>query len=650
MTPRALRIARDLTLPIEAVTSTLIVYGMKGMGKTNLLAVTLEEMSKAGLRWCSIDPVGVHWGLRHTLDGTGSGLPCLILGGAHGDIPITPDSGEIVAELVATESVNVIIDCSRTASGKMWSNGERIKFITAFAVHLFMLQGSLVDGRRREPIFVALDEAARYVPQNPRAGDKDIALCLGAWEQLVEEGRNVGIGVGLFTQRSARLNKAVAELADTMIAFRTTGPNSINAIIDWLGEHVPKPQQREMVEQVRKLPVGTALVVSPGWLAFEGVVAMRARETFDSSATPKPGERGKRVVGSGATVDLAAYEARMAETIERAKADDPKALRAEAKAAKAEQERLAVRLDRANAAADTAARDALHVRHERDEARAEAERLAAALAAAETQVGLSDDAVQVMQRLDLALADIVQRGEAEREYLATALVDSGEAKVAASRVPHRVPHATPRVSSETRSGTPKRAPRRKAVTDVPHDVPRVSSETRNETHDVAPATPTGDVDPTLSGQGRKILTALAQHGPRPAGKIAHLTGYSPSGAFSRTMTALRASGYIEGTGVIAPTARGLGALGEYEPLPEGRELVEHWVDRLSTVEGKILLALVARWPGAATSGEIAEYLGYSASGAFSRAMTHLRKLDLLGNGPARGQAKANDEIGAAWNE
>lgn len=649
MTPRALRIAHDLTLPIEAVTSTLIVYGMKGMGKTNLLAVTLEEMSKAGLRWCSIDPVGVHWGLRHTLDGRGDGIPCLILGGAHGDIPITPDSGEIVAELVANENVNVIVDCSRTASGKMWSNGERIKFVTAFATHVFMLQGSLVDGRRRPPLFVALDEAARYVPQNPRAGDKDIALCLGAWEQLVEEGRNVGIGVGLFTQRSARLNKAVAELADTMIAFRTTGPNSIKAIIDWLGEHVPLPQQREMIEQVRKLPVGTALVVSPGWLGFEGVVAMRARETFDSSATPKPGERAARVVGSGATVDLAAYEARMAETIERAKADDPKALRAEAKAAKAERDRLAADVERANAAADTAARDALHVRDERDEARAEVDRLVAALEAAETQVGLSDDAVTVMQRVSATLAEIAERSGAERDAISKALVESGEAKVDMQR------RATSRASSEARSeprATPKQTTGRKADADVPHRVAHLTPRqpaASHVPHDVPH--PVGEQDSTLSTAGRKILTALAQHGPRTAGKIAHLTGYSPSGAFSRTMTALRASGYVEGTGVVTLTGLGLGALGDYERLPEGRALVEHWVDRLGVeAERRILMLLAECWPGTLTAGEIASALGYSPSGAFSRAMTHLRKLDLIGNGPERGQVKANDEIGAAWSE
>ena len=64
----ALRISPDLALPLDTVTSTIVVYGGKGMGKTNLLSVVLEEMSKARLRWCALDPVGVLWGLRHAAD------------------------------------------------------------------------------------------------------------------------------------------------------------------------------------------------------------------------------------------------------------------------------------------------------------------------------------------------------------------------------------------------------------------------------------------------------------------------------------------------------------------------------------------------------------------------------------------------------
>ena len=115
-------------------------------------------------------------------------------------------------------------------------------------IDCFSARASSIEGRRREPIFQILDEAARYIPQMIPAGARDLPECLAAWNQLVEEGRNIGIGVGLLTQRSARMNKSVSEVADAMISFRIVGPNSIAAVTDWLGEHVPKERIRVMVE------------------------------------------------------------------------------------------------------------------------------------------------------------------------------------------------------------------------------------------------------------------------------------------------------------------------------------------------------------------------------------------------------------------
>lgn len=330
-----LNISTTLALPADTVTSTLIVYGGKGTGKTNLGSVLAEELTGAGLRWSALDPLGVWWGVRHSRDGKGPGIECLILGGVHGDIPIEPTAGGVVADLVVEEGVNTVIDFSRKSNGEMWTKGERIRFVTDYAARLFQRQGEIRDGRKRPPFMQILDEGARYIPQVIPSGAKDLAACVGAWEQLVEEGRNVGIGVTLITQRSARMNKSVSELADAMISFRIVGPNSIEAVMDWLGEHVEKKRINEMIETLRRLPIGTALVVSPGWLDVERVVAIRERRTFDSSATPKPGEH-RRQPAQAAKPDLAKYRERMAATIERAKQDDPRALRQELQAVRAQ--------------------------------------------------------------------------------------------------------------------------------------------------------------------------------------------------------------------------------------------------------------------------------------------------------------------------
>lgn len=319
---KKLHISTTLALPPNAVTSTLLVYGGKGQGKTNFGTVLVEEFASAALRFVVIDPMGVFWGLRHDSSGRGKGVEVLILGGIHGDLPIEPTAGTVVADLVVDEDVSVIVDISRRADGSMWSISERIRFVTAFSKRFYQRQGE-----SRRPINLVIDEAARFAPQIVRQGESEVAACMGAIAVLVEEGRNVGIGVTLLTQRSARLNKDVAELADCMISFRIIGPNSIRAVLDWLGEHVEKSRIKELSEKLRSLPRGTALVVSPGWLEFEGIVPMRKRNTFDSSATPEAGKT-LRASGHGAKPNLAKYRERMAEVLEEQKANDPKALRA----------------------------------------------------------------------------------------------------------------------------------------------------------------------------------------------------------------------------------------------------------------------------------------------------------------------------------
>ena len=148
-----------------------------------------------------LDPVGVSWGLQHGAARDRPGLPVLILGGAHGDIPIEPTAGTVVADLVTDEAVSTVIDISRHPSGKMWSHGEKTRFVADYASRLFERQGE-----QRVPLMQIIDEAGRFVPQQIQQiqhGSIDIARCAGAIEQLVELGRNVGVGVTLVTQRSA---------------------------------------------------------------------------------------------------------------------------------------------------------------------------------------------------------------------------------------------------------------------------------------------------------------------------------------------------------------------------------------------------------------------------------------------------------------
>lgn len=557
-----LRISPNLALPEDTVTSTLIVYGGKGMGKTVLGAVMCEELEAARQRFSVIDPMGVFWGLRHSADGKGAGIEVLILGGKHGDMPIEPTGGAVVADLVADESISVIIDISRKPDGKMWSRGERIKFVADYCTRLYERQGE-----RRRPLMQIIDEAGRYVPQEIRKDQPDIARCMGAVESLVEEARNVGVGVMLITQRSARMNKSVSELADAMFAFRTVGPRSVDAILDWFGEHVPKERWKELIEQLRKLPRGTALAVSPGWLEFEGQIPIRMRRTFDSSATPKAGKE-QHASGPGAKPDLARYQERMAETIERAKADDPKTLRAHI--AELEKELKKKAPAAAPGKVDPAAIERATVKGGMQMANQMAKEFRGVIVPARKAMAAAILGLRTV-------ADHLEKALPAESLDFKATLDWKE------EPPAPVQYAPP--------GNPR--PR-------PVSPPRPARA-------AAEASDNGD----LPRGERSILTACAQY---PEGctreQISVLVGLKRS-TRDRYIQYLSQKGYVQAASGqnVEATPEGLAALGHFDPLPTGKELQEYWLRRLPEGESKMLRALIeagARFP------VDREYLGEAA--------------------------------------
>jgi hypothetical protein len=640
-----LHIAPGLSLPKDVVTSTIVVYGGKGTGKTNYGSVLVEECSKVGLRWTYIDPLGVAWGLRHSADGKGKGIECIILGGVHGDIPIEPTAGSVVADLVVDEiGTNAIIDISRRPNGETWGTGEKIRFITEYGRRLFQYQGKLVAGRRREPILQVFDEAARYIPQTIPHGAEQLAACVGVWEQIAEEGRNFGIGIVFLTQRSARLNKSVSELADAMFSFRIVGPNSVAAVMDWMGDHVPKDRIKTLIESLRSLNVGQCLVVSPGWLKFEKIVQIRLRETFDSSATPKPGERPRKVTGEAAKPDLAKYAARMKETIERAKAEDPKELRARIreleKQAKAQPVKQNSQSVNKNLQPDPAV-----MQRAIDRAVRQVEQAHAPMRI------LLEKSMKIIVKLnaigfegaDVRPEDIDRLIKATTNELRKLAKASLSAKAAELEGLKR--EATALLKSIERVMS-------KEPISVNVDVHKLSADTSH----IAPAVPVQDANTRANFQERSKLLIPPSNGDLPVGELACLkaiaqynegterdqlsvlTGYKRSSR-DAYVARLRGKGFIDDrNGRLIVTDDGIAALGsDYERLPTGSELQEYWRRKLPQGE-KALFELIISNSGEPVDREwLGEQTGYKRSSrdAYLSRMMSRRIIEEAGRGMVR---------------
>lgn len=108
-----LHIADNLTLPLDAVTQTLAFIGIRGMGKTHGAAVFVAQLLGAGMPVVVIDPLDAWWGLRSSADGTHAGLPIVIAGGEHGDIPLEAGSGTILADVVVDEELPIVLSLRR---------------------------------------------------------------------------------------------------------------------------------------------------------------------------------------------------------------------------------------------------------------------------------------------------------------------------------------------------------------------------------------------------------------------------------------------------------------------------------------------------------------------------------------------------------
>src|SRR6185436_1164575 len=209
---KTLEISTGLALPLDAITQTFGIVAQRGAGKTYLTAVLCEEFAAAGLPFAVVDPMGVYWGLRSSADGKHEGLPIIILGGEHGDVPLESTSGRVIADWIAAERRSAVLDLS------LFGKNEQRRFVTDFAEQIYQ--------RNREPLHLILDEADLWAPQRP----KGVERMLGAVEDLVRRGRARGIGLSLITQRPAVLNKDVLTQVSVLIALRIVGPQDRDAV------------------------------------------------------------------------------------------------------------------------------------------------------------------------------------------------------------------------------------------------------------------------------------------------------------------------------------------------------------------------------------------------------------------------------------
>lgn len=570
-----LHISDTLSLPIDAATQTFAFIGRKGSGKTYGSGKLAELLIGAGVQVAILDTVGNWFGLRLAADGKSPGIDIPILGGLRGDIPLAADKGSLIADVLADSGRSLVIDVSQ------FSKGDRQKFAAALGTQLWKRKKGESSPT---PLHLILEESQLIVPENVRG---ETAVMVGIYEEIIRLGRNYGIGVTMITQRPQSVNKEVLNQTECLVVFQVNGAHERKALREWI---VHQGMDVKLLDQLPSLKPGDCFVWSPQWLEILQRIHIAKKETFDSTATPRVGAgvvRAKEI----RPINLDELKAKMADTIERAKADDPRELRKKI----AELEKKLKTAPVATIETKTIDKPVI--------TDAQIGRLEALAEKIEQQ------AWWIQERKDKVV--LVSEGQVKLLKEVRALLDEAR-MVNAPRVStpdQRAPITRPTAKSQ--------APVRQRVT----------------------ATNNGSGD--LSGPERKILTALAQHGPRAVKPLARLTRYAHNGgAFRNPLSALRSKGLIDGRETVAITDAGLGTLGPYDPLPAGAELLQHWLDWLPGPESKLLKAICNHGP--ISPEDLATATDYAPNGgAFRNPLSHLRSLGLI---DGRGELKASKEL------
>lgn len=584
---KTLNISPTVQLPEDAITQKSAFLGRSGSGKTYAAGKMVEEMLDLHAQVVILDPVGVWNGLRTSADGKAKGYSIPVFGGEHADLPLPHTSGSILANLIVEKGISAVLDVS-------WMRkNERKQFVTDFAEQLFHLKK-----KHRSPMHLVMEEAQVFVPQRVIKGEERM---LGAMEDIVKLGRNYGIGISLISQRPQSVHKDCLNQTEALFAFQINGPHERNAIKDWI---VDKGLDKSTVgEDLSGLPTGTCFLWSPQWLRILKKIEISKKKTFDASATPLVGKSKKTIARELAPVDLEEIKSALDSTIVQVKENDPKELKKKISELNAELSKLKS-------------------------------------AAGKVQPVKPDTRIE--GKLNKILQDIQRE---RKEYLKGFISD---VQTFGFKLTGVFEDIKIRIDKFKRTAEVELERIEKAHLNVTSDPNRPNFTFENKDNKKGRVTISGtpfkahiDFTEQVSSYNgflgkceRAILVVLAQRVGTISSRaqVSVLSGYSKkSSSFVNALGKLRTSGYIIGRGdELQITDSGTENVGDFQPLPTGKQLHEYWYGKLGKCEAAILKVLIERYPDRVAKEDVAELSGYSiTSSSFVNALGALRSLELI---------------------
>lgn len=137
---------------------------------------------------------------------------------------------------------------------------------------------ALFELRKRNkipPLLMIAEEAHNFCPQVGKTESSEI------FQTIASEGRKFGLGLGIITQRPAKVDKNVLSQCNTQVILKVTNSNDISAI-----ESSVEGITKDMTEEIQRLSIGEA-IISGGGLSEPLIIDIRPRESQDGGASIK---------------------------------------------------------------------------------------------------------------------------------------------------------------------------------------------------------------------------------------------------------------------------------------------------------------------------------------------------------------------------
>lgn len=138
-------------------------------------------------------------------------------------------------------------------------------------VIVYKLVRDLFDERKKgniPPFFLVIEEAHNFIPERSFGEAKSSGII----RQVASEGRKFGMGLGIITQRPARIDKNVLSQCTTQVILKVTNPHDIRAVVSSV-EGINSQSEKD----IQGIPIGTAMVT--GIVDLPLFVNVRPRKT-----------------------------------------------------------------------------------------------------------------------------------------------------------------------------------------------------------------------------------------------------------------------------------------------------------------------------------------------------------------------------------